>query len=116
VTRQRTSGPDAGGLYAGGGYRFRGGSGRDDGPYASVGGYGRFGKSVIVGAEASWSQASRDLVDDPASLTGYISFNATKELRVSTFIEAGLSDNAPDVAGGVSVAWRPNFRRPFQSN
>jgi len=107
---------EGGGFYASGGYRVRGGAGREDGPFASAGGYGRFGKSTIVGAEVSWSKASFATVEDPAALTAYVSFDLLQDVRLSTFAEAGLSKNAPDVSAGLTLTWRPNMRRPFQSH
>jgi hypothetical protein len=107
---------EGGGYYASGGYRVRGGAGRSDGPYAAAGGYGRFGKSTIVGAEISWSKASISGIDDPAALTAYVSFDIHQDVRLSTFAEAGLSKNAPDYSAGLTLTWRPNMRRPFQSH
>lgn len=102
-----------GGLYVLGGYRMRGGSAREDGAIAAVGGYAITG-STITGVEVNWSEPSLASSQDALGITGYTSFRLSDDIRLSLFAEAGLSDNTADYGGGLGLTWRTNFRRPFQ--
>jgi hypothetical protein len=105
---------DAGGLYAQGGYKQRGGATREDGAQALFGGYTRLGEGVLLGADVSWAEAVIAGGDDLSSVTAYTSFRLTDAVRLSLFAEKGLSDASADLAAGVGITWRTNFRRPFE--
>jgi hypothetical protein len=105
---------DAGGVYIQGGYKQRGGATREDGALALVGGYARLSDGILVGADVSWAEAVVAGGDDLSSATAYTSFRLTDTVRLSLFAEKGLSDASADLAAGVGVTWRTNFRRPFE--
>lgn len=110
------TGHDFGGvsLYAFAGYKFRGGDTREDGAQFGGGGYTRLGEGIIAGVDAGWSESSLNSVDESAELTGYASFGLSKDLRLSVFALTGLTDNAPDFGGGVTLTWNADFRRPTE--
>jgi hypothetical protein len=105
---------DMGGVYFQGGYKQRGGAGREDGALALVGGYARLTDGVLLGADLSWAEAIVAGGDDLSSATAYASFRMTDSLRFSLFAEKGLSDASADFAAGIGITWRTNFRRPFE--
>ena len=105
---------DAGGLYIQGGYKQRGGATREDGALALAGGYARLSDGILVGADVSWAEAVVAGGEDLSSATAYTSFRLTDSVRLSLFAEKGLSDASADIAAGVGITWRTNFRRPFQ--
>ncbi len=105
---------DAGGLYVQGGYKQRGGATREDGALALIGGYARLGNGVLLGADVSWAEAVVAGGEDLSSATAYTSVRLTDTIRLSLFAEKGLSDASADLAAGVGITWRTNFRRPFE--
>lgn len=105
---------DAGGVYVQGGYKQRGGATREDGALALVGGYARLADGILVGADVSWAEAVVAGGEDLSSATAYTSFRLTDTIRLSLFAEKGLSDASADLAAGVGITWRTNFRRPFE--
>lgn len=107
---------DFGGIYAQGGYKVRGGDLRENGALALIGAYARAGKSTLIGADVSWSEAASTLSEDASIATGYVSFRMTDSVRFSLYAESGLSDSSPDFGAGIGLTWQTNFRRPFQRN
>ncbi len=105
---------DAGGLYIQGGYKQRGGATREDGALALVGGYARLSDGILVGADVSWAEAVTVGGEDLSSATAYTSFRLSDSVRLSLFAEKGLSDASADLAAGIGITWRTNFRRPFE--
>lgn len=105
---------DMGGVYLQGGYKQRGGAGREDGAQALVGGYARLADGVLIGADVSWAEAIVAGGDDLSSAAAYASFRMTDSIRLSLFAETGLSDASADLAAGIGITWRTNFRRPFE--
>lgn len=105
---------EAGGLYIQGGYKQRGGATREDGALALVGGYARLADGILLGADVSWAEAVNTGGDDLSSATAYTSFKLTDTIRLSLFAETGLTDASADLAAGVGITWRTNFRRPFE--
>ena len=65
---------DGAGVYAFGGYKFRGGATRDDGAQFGAGGYFKPVDGVIAGVDAGWSESSINGLDQSADLTAYSSF------------------------------------------
>ena len=105
---------DGGGVYAFGGYKQRGGTLRENGALAGLGGYGRVGNGTLIGVDATWSEASRTGLDDSAEITAYTSFRVSDDVRLSLYALTGLTDNSPDFGAGLSLSWRTDFRRPTQ--
>ena len=107
---------DGAGVYAFGGYKFRGGATRKDGAQFGAGGYFRPAEGIIAGVDAGWSESSINGLDQSADLTAYTSFAMTKDLRLSVYALTGLTDNAPDFGGGLTLTWRTDVRRPTEDN
>jgi len=107
---------DGAGIYAFGGYKFRGGATRKDGAQFGAGGYFRPMDGVIAGIDAGWSESSINGLDQSADLTAYTSFALAKDLRISVYALTGLTDNAPDFGGGLTLTWRTDVRRPTEDN
>lgn len=107
---------DGAGVYAFGGYKFRGGATRKDGAQFGAGGYFRPTEGVIAGVDAGWSESSINGLDQSADLTAYTSFSLSKDLRLSVYALTGLTDNAPDFGGGLTLTWRADVRRPTEDN
>lgn len=105
---------DGAGVYAFGGYKFRGGATRDDGAQFGAGAYFRPMDGVIAGLDAGWSESSINGLDQSADLTGYSSFTLSPDWRVSLYALTGLTDNAPDFGAGLTLTWRADFRRPTE--
>ncbi len=100
------------GIYAFGGYKFRGGATRADGAQFGAGGYFRPMEGVVAGVDAGWSESSINGLDQSADLTAYSSFTLSKDWRVSVYALTGLTDNAPDFGTGFTLTWRADMRRP----
>lgn len=107
---------DGAGVYAFGGYKIRGGATRQDGAQFGAGGYFRPMEGVIAGVDAGWSESSINGLDQSADLTAYTSFSVMKDLRLSVYALTGLTDNAPDFGGGLTLTWRADMRRPTDDN
>ncbi|MEQ1610697.1 MAG: hypothetical protein ABL956_17295 [Hyphomonadaceae bacterium] len=107
---------DGAGVYAFGGYKFRGGATRKDGAQFGAGGYFRPMEGVITGIDAGWSESSINGLDQSADLTAYTSFTLAKDLRLSVYALTGLTDNAPDFGAGLTLTWRTDVRRPTEDN
>jgi hypothetical protein len=107
---------DGAGVYVFGGYKFRGGATRKDGAQFGAGGYFRPATGVIAGLDAGWSESSINGLDQSADLTAYTSFAMSKDLRLSVYALTGLTDNAPDFGGGLTLTWRADVRRPTENN
>lgn len=107
---------DGAGVYAFGGYKFRGGATREDGAQFGAGGYFRPMEGVIAGVDAGWSESSINGLDQSADLTAYTSFSVMKDLRLSVYALTGLTDNAPDFGAGMTLTWRADMRRPTEDN
>jgi len=105
---------DGAGVYAFGGYKFRGGATREDGAQFGAGGYFRPFDGVIAGVDAGWSESSINGLDQSADLTAYSSFGLSSDWRVSLYALTGLTDNAPDFGAGLRLTWRADFRRPTE--
>jgi hypothetical protein len=105
---------DAGGLYAYGGWKNRGGERREDGGEGAVGGFVRLGSGRSAGAEVNFAESARADGEASASATLFASQRMGDAMRLSGYLEAGLSDNAPDLGAGVKVSVKTDMRRPFQ--
>lgn len=105
---------DGAGVYAFGGYKFRGGATRDDGAQFGAGAYFKPLDGVIAGIDAGWSESSINGLDQSADLTAYSSFTLSPDWRVSLYALTGLTDNAPDFGAGLTLTWRADFRRPTE--
>lgn len=105
---------DGAGIYAFGGYKFRGGATRDDGAQFGAGGWFRPATGVIAGLDAGWSESSINGLDQSADLTAYSSFAIMTDWRLSVYALTGLTDNAPDFGAGLTLTWRADFRRPTE--
>lgn len=105
---------DGAGVYAFGGYKFRGGSTREDGAQFGAGGYFRPLDGVVAGVDAGWSESSINGLDQSADLTAYTSFTLSPDWRISVYALTGLTDNAPDFGAGLRLTWRADLRRPTQ--
>ncbi len=105
---------DGAGVYAFGGYKFRGGATRDDGAQFGAGGYFKPVDGVIAGVDAGWSESSINGLDQSADLTAYSSFTVSPDWRISLYALTGLTDNAPDFGAGLRLTWRADFRRPTE--
>ena len=105
---------DGAGIYAFGGYKFRGGATREDGAQFGAGGYFRPLDGVIAGVDAGWSESSINGLDQSADLTAYSSFTLSPDWRISVYALTGLTDNAPDFGAGLRLTWRADFRRPTE--
>lgn len=105
---------DGAGIYAFGGYKFRGGATREDGAQFGAGGYFRPLDGVIAGVDAGWSESSINDLDQSADLTAYSSFTLSPDWRMSLYALTGLTDNAPDFGAGLRLTWRADFRRPTE--
>lgn len=102
------------GIYAFGGYKFRGGATRKDGAQFGAGGYFRPMEGVVAGLDAGWSESSINGLDQSADLTAYTSFTLSKDWRVSVYALTGLTENAPDFGTGFTLTWRADMRRPTE--
>lgn len=107
---------DGAGVYAFGGYKFRGGATREDGAQFGAGGYFRPMNGMIAGLDAGWSESSINGLDESADLTAYTSFALMQDLRISVYALTGLTDNAPDFGAGMTLTWRADMRRPTEAN
>jgi hypothetical protein len=107
---------DGAGVYAFGGYKFRGGATREDGAQFGAGGYFRPMNGMIAGLDAGWSESSINGLDESADLTAYTSFALMQDLRISVYALTGLTDNAPDFGAGLTLTWRADMRRPTEAN
>jgi hypothetical protein len=105
---------DGAGIYAFGGYKFRGGATRDDGAQFGAGGYFRPMEGVVAGLDAGWSESSINGLDQSADLTAYSSFTLSSDWRISVYALTGLTDNAPDFGTGLTLTWRADMRRPTE--
>jgi len=105
---------DGAGVYAFGGYKFRGGATREDGAQFGAGGYFRPLDGVVAGVDAGWSESSINGLDQSADLTAYSSFTLSPDWRISLYALTGLTDNAPDFGAGLRLTWRADFRRPTE--
>lgn len=105
---------DGGGVYAYGGWKLRGGDTREDGAEAAIGGYVRLGNGRSIGSELSWAESSRATGDDNMSASIFASQRLADGLRLSGYVETGLSDNAPSFGAGARITFRTDMRRPFQ--
>ncbi len=105
---------DGAGIYAFGGYKFRGGATREDGAQFGAGGYFRPLDGVVAGVDAGWSESSINGLDQSADLTAYSSFTLSPDWRISLYALTGLTDNAPDFGAGLRLTWRADFRRPTE--
>jgi hypothetical protein len=105
---------DGAGIYAFGGYKFRGGATREDGAQFGAGGYFRPLDGVIAGVDAGWSESSINGLDQSADLTAYSSFTLSPDWRMSVYALTGLTENAPDFGAGLRLTWRADFRRPTE--
>ena len=105
---------DGAGIYAFGGYKFRGGATREDGAQFGAGGYFRPLDGVVAGVDAGWSESSINGLDQSADLTAYSSFTLSPDWRMSVYALTGLTDNAPDFGAGLRLTWRADFRRPTE--
>lgn len=105
---------DGAGVYAFGGYKFRGGATRDDGAQFGAGGYFKPVDGVIAGVDAGWSESSINGLDQSADLTAYSSYTVSPDWRISLYALTGLTDNAPDFGAGLRLTWRADFRRPTE--
>lgn len=105
---------DGAGIYAFGGYKFRGGATRQDGAQFGAGGYFRPMEGVVAGIDAGWSESSINNLEQSADLTAYASFTLAKDWRVSVYALTGLTENAPDFGSGFTLTWRADMRRPTE--
>lgn len=79
-----------------------------DALFAQVGAEAYVLKSLLIGANADWAQATDVLRKDSTQAGAYIAFDATSEMSLVLYGSVGLTETSPDVGAGLRLVFTPS--------
>lgn len=92
-------------VFAGGGYRFKGGGAFRDVALATAGASARVSKGVSLGAAYEYREASTNAVSDSHEISPFVSVRLGDHTKLIPYGLVGLSNGAPDWGVGSTISY-----------